>query len=124
VVLGLEEVGEALVSEHLTGGVDGVDDTVGEEDDEVAGARGEGELLVFGVGEEAEGEAFSLDGADGGWFGGIGAGGDEEWLNGACIGDLEGLVAVVPEGQEHCDVLGVELALLELVVECDEHRRG
>ncbi len=54
----------------------------------------------------------------------VGVGGDEERLDGACIRDLKGLVAVVPYGHEHRDVLGVELALLELVVECGEHRSG
>ena len=48
-------------------------------------------------------------------------GGDEERLNGACIGDLKGLVAVVPDAHEHGDVLGVELSLLKLVVERGEH---
>ena len=125
VVLGLEEFGETLVAEHVAGGVDGVDDTVGEEDDEVARLRGEGELFVLGVGKEAEGEAFGLNGADGGGFARIGGvGGDEEGLDGAGVGDLEGLVAVVPDGHEHGDVLRVELALLELVVECGEHGRG
>ena len=61
----VKDFGEALVSEHLSGGVLGVYDAVGEEDDEVSGAGGEGELFVFGVGEEAEGEAFCLDGFDG-----------------------------------------------------------
>ncbi len=124
VVLGLEEFGETLVAEHVAGCVDGVDDAVGEEDDEVAGAGGEGELFVLGVGEEAEGEAFGLDGADAGRLGCVGVDGDEEGLDGAGVGDLEGLVAVVPDGHEHGDVLGVELALLELVVECGEHGCG
>ena len=115
---------ETFVAEHLAGGVDGVDDAVGEEDDEVAGAGGEGELFVLGVGEEAEGKAFGLDGADAGGLGGVGVGGDEEGLDGAGVGDLEGLVAVVPDGHEHGDVLGVELALLELVVEGGEHGCG
>ena len=125
VVLGLEEFGETLVAEHIAGGVDGVDDAVGEEDDEVAGLCGEGELLVFGIGKEAEGEAFGLNGADGGGLARIGwVGGDEEGLDGAGVGDLQGLVAVVPDGHEHGDVLGVELALLELVVERGEHGCG
>ena len=125
VVLGLEEFGETLVAEHVAGGVDGVDDAVGEEDDEVAGLGGEGELFVLGVGKEAEREAFGLNGADGGGLAGIGGvDGDEEWLDGAGVGDLEGLVAVVPDGHEHGDVLGVEFALLKLVVECGEHGCG
>src|ERR1700733_916445 len=61
VVLRLEELSEAFVAEHLIGGVDGVYNAVGEEDDEVAGASGEGKLLILGVGEEAQGEAFSLN---------------------------------------------------------------
>ncbi len=124
VVLGFEELGEPLVAEHLACGVDGVDDAVGEEDDEVAGAGGEGELLVFGVGEEAKGEAFGLNCADAGWLGGVGIGLDEERLDRASVGDLEGLVAVVPDGHEHGNVLRVELALLELVVERGKHRCG
>jgi hypothetical protein len=40
VILRFEEMGEAFISEHIAGGVDGVDDTIGEEDDEVTGARG------------------------------------------------------------------------------------
>ena len=59
---GFENLGESLVAEHLALGVLGVEDAVGEEDDEVAGAGGEGELFVLGVGEEAEWEAFGLDG--------------------------------------------------------------
>ena len=51
-------------------------------------------------------------------------GSDEERLDGAGVGDLEGLVAVVPDGHEHGDVLGVELALLKLVVEGGEHGCG
>ena len=39
-VLGLEKLSESLVAKHIAGGVDGVDDAVGEEDDEVAGAGG------------------------------------------------------------------------------------
>ena len=54
----------------------------------------------------------------------VGVGGDEERLDGAGVGDLEGLVAVVPDGHEHGDVLGVELALLKLVVEGGEHGGG
>ena len=72
---GLEDLGEALVAEHLAGGVVGVDDAVREEDDEVAGPGGEGELLVLGVGEQAEGKAFGLNGltdmACGGGGGGL-----------------------------------------------------
>ena len=124
VVLGFEESGEALVAEHLSGGVDGVGDAVGEEDDEVAWAGGQGELFVLDVGEETEREAFGLDGADCGRLRRVGVGGDEERLHGAGVGDLEGLVAVVPDGHEHGDVLGVELALLELVVEGGEHDGG
>ena len=51
-------------------------------------------------------------------------GGDEEGLDGAGVGYLEGLVVVVPDGYEHGDVLGVEFALLELVVESGEHGGG
>ena len=64
VMLRLEELCETFIAEHVTGGVDGVNNAVGEEDDEVAGAGGEGELLILGVGEEAQGEAFNLNGAD------------------------------------------------------------
>ena len=125
VMLGFQELLKTVVAEHLAVCVDGVDDAVGEEDDEVAGAGGEGELFVFGVGEEAEREAFGLDGADGGRLSGVGGvGGDEERLDGAGVGDLKGLVAVVPDGHEHGDVLGVELALLKLVVECSKHGGG
>ena len=53
-----------------------------------------------------------------------GIGRDEERLDGAGVGDLECLVGVVPDGHEHGDVLRVELALLELVVERGEHGRG
>ena len=88
VVLGLEEFRETLVAEHVAGGVDGVDDAVGEEDDEVAGAGGEGELFVFGVGKEAEGEAFGLDGADGGWLGRVG------WLTATKRGWTEPALAI------------------------------
>ena len=106
VVLGFEELAEAFFAEHLTFCVDGVDDAVGEEDDEVAWAGGEGELFILGVGEETEREAFGLDGADRGGLGGVGGvNRDEERLNGAGVGDLEGLVAVVPHGHEHGDVL-------------------
>ena len=49
----LEDLGEALVAEHVAGGVLGVYYAIGEEDDEVAGAGGEGELFVLGAGEEA-----------------------------------------------------------------------
>ena len=122
VVLGFEELLEAVVAEHVAGGVDGVDDAVGEEDDEVAGAGGESELFVFGVGKEAERETFGLNRAHGGGLASVrGVGGDEERLDGAGVGDLEGLVAVVPDGHEHGDVLRVEFALLELVVERREH---
>ncbi len=51
-------------------------------------------------------------------------GGDEERLDGAGVGDVEGAVGVVPEGDEHGDVLGGELALLELVVEGGEQVCG
>ena len=37
---------------------------------------------------------------------------------------LEGALRVVPEGDEHGDVLGVELALLELIVEGGEQLGG
>jgi hypothetical protein len=57
---------EALGAEHIALGVERVDDAVGEEDEDVAGLGGEGELLVLGLGEEAEGEAF---GGDGGYDG-------------------------------------------------------
>ena len=50
--------------------------------------------------------------------------GDEDGLDGAGVGYLEGLVGVVPDGHEHGDVLGVEFALLELVVEGAEHGGG
>ena len=124
-VLRFEELFEAFVAEHLAGGVDGVDDAVGEEDDEIAGARGEGELFVLGVGEEAEGKAFGLNGADGRRLRGVGVVcGDEERLDGTGVGDLKSLIAIVPYGHEHGDVLGVEFALLELVVEGGEHGCG
>src|ERR1700722_6818078 len=63
-MLRFEELSEAFVAEHLIGGVDGIYDAVGEEDDEIARAGGEGKLLILCVGEEAKGEAFSLNGAD------------------------------------------------------------
>ena len=124
VVLRFEKFGETLVAEHVAGGVYGVDDAVGEEDDEVAWPGGEGELFVFSVGKEAEREAFGLNGSDGGGLGRVGVDGDEEGLDRAGVGDLEGLVAVVPGGHEHGDVLGVELALLQLVVKSCEHLCG
>ena len=84
--LRFEELSETLVAEHLAVGVYRIDDAVREEDDEVAGLGGEGELFVLGVGKEAKREAFSLDGSDGGGVGYAGVGGDEERLDRACIG--------------------------------------
>ena len=88
VVLGLEKFDEAFVAKHLACTVDRVDDAVGEEDDEVAGLGGEGELFVFGVGEHAEGKAFGLDGTDSGGLIRVGVGGDKEGLDGSGVCDL------------------------------------
>ena len=123
--MGLEELAEPFFAKHVAFGVDGIDDAVREKDDEVARAGGEGELFVFGVGKEAQGKSFGLDGADRRRLSGVrGIGGDKEWLDRACVRDLEGLIAVVPDGHEHGDVLRVELALLKLVVESLEHLCG
>ena len=96
--LGFEESGEAFVTKHLACAVDGVDDAVGEEDDEVAGAGGQSELFIFGVGEHAEGEAFGFDGD------GLTAAAEDR-LHGAGVGDLQCLVLIIPEGKKHDDVL-------------------
>jgi hypothetical protein len=121
-VLGLKQLGKPFVAEHLAGGIFSVDDAVGEEDDEVAGASGKGELLVFDVWKEAQGKAFGLNGAYSGGLAEVSIGGNEEWLDGAGIGNLERLVAVVPYRHEHRNVLRVELAFLKLIVESSEHR--
>ena len=121
----LEQGAEAIGAVHFAVDIFGVDDAVGEEDDEVSGAGGEGLLVVGDAGEEAEGEAFDVDRADVYGVGEVGAGGaDEERLDGAGVGDAEGAVGVVPEGDDHGDVLGVELALLELLVEGGEELGG
>ena len=52
VVLGFEKLFQAVVAEHVAGGIDGVNDSVGEEDNEVARAGGQGELFVLGIGDE------------------------------------------------------------------------
>jgi hypothetical protein len=128
----LEEGGETLWTELLAAGVDGVGDAVGEEEDEVSGREVEGGFVVGGDGEETEGEAFDLERGDlagvqhgralvGG--GRLGAG-DQHGLDGAGVGDAKGAGAVIPEGDEHGDVLGVEAALLELGVEEGEEVRG
>jgi len=121
VTLAFEDGVETFVAEHFAFRVDGVDDAVGEEDDDIAGLCGEGELFVLGVGEESQGEPLRLDGAYVRPGGGVG---DEDGLHGAGVGDLQGLVRVVPDGHQHGDVLGVELALLQLVVEGGEHGGG
>src|SRR6185312_10401712 len=56
----LEYLLQALAAEHLVLGVFGVGYAVGEEDDQVAGLGGKGELFVGGVGEEAQRKAFRL----------------------------------------------------------------
>src|SRR5271170_1665838 len=88
--LRFEELLEPVVAEHLFVSVNGVDDAVGEEDDEIAGLGGEGELFVFSVGEEAKREAFGVDCANGGSLRHIDrVGRDEERLHRAGVGDLE-----------------------------------
>src|SRR6185437_16324580 len=55
---------EAVVAEHFAVVVLGIGYAVAEEEDGVAGLGGEGEFLVLDAGEEAEREAFGLDGFD------------------------------------------------------------
>ena len=50
--------------------------------------------------------------------------GDEQRLHRTSVGDLECLVGVVPDGHQHGDVLRVEFALLELVVERGQQGGG
>ena len=111
---GTEERGETLVAVHVVLVVFSVENAVGQEDDNVAGLGGDGELLIGDVGKEAEGKAFSLD--DNGL-----AGTAKERLDGTGVGDLEGLVFIVPESEKKRDVLRIELALLEPVVEQGHH---
>ena len=105
VVVAGDGVGEA-VTEGFLGIIFGVGDAVAEEVDGVAGAHGEADFFVLGLGEHAEGEAFDADGFD---F----ALAAEDGLNGAGVCDLEGEVLVVPDGVEHGDVLGIKAALVE-----------
>jgi len=123
--MALEQGAEAIGAVHVAVDVFGVEDAVGEEDEEVAGLGLDGLLLVGDAGEEAEGEAFDGDGADVDGVGEIGVtGGDEEGLDGAGVGDAEGAIPIVPERDEHGDVLGGELAFLELLVERGEEVGG
>ena len=48
----------------------------------------------------------------------------EDGLHSAGVRDLQRLVFVVPESEKHDDVLRIELALLERVVEQGKHRSG
>src|SRR5579871_1157771 len=112
--LSLQHRIEASVAEHVARGVYSVHDAIREEDDQVARTSRERELFIFRVRKESEREAFRLNGLD---LWPFGSHGDEERLNRAGIGDLQGLVRVVPNGEEHRHVLGVELAFLKLVVE-------
>ena len=102
---------QAVVSEHFFFVVLHVGDAVAEEDDGVAGLCGEPEFFVFDIWEEAEGEAFGFDGF---YFA---SAADRPRLRGSGVGDLERAVIVVPDRVEHDDVLGVELALLQRIVE-------
>ena len=112
-----DDLHEQLVAKHISGGVLRVGDAVAEEDDRVAGLGGEAELFVLRFGKHAQRKAFGVHGLD---F----AAAAEERLGRAGVGDLQGLVVVVPHRVEHGDILRVEAALLERIVELPQHRRG
>ncbi len=101
---------KSIVAEHLLVCVLSVDDAIAEKNDGIAGLGGKAELLVFDVGKHAERDAFGIHGGD---F----AGAAEERLDRSCVGDLQGLIGVVPNGKEHGHVLGVDAALLQRIVQ-------
>ena len=78
---GGEDGGETVAAEGFAGEALRVGDAVGDEDDAVAGVGVDGELLVLGLLEHAEGEAGGEDGGD------LAGGGDVERLGGAGVGD-------------------------------------
>ena len=117
IAAGAEQAGEAFLAVHFFLLVFGVENAIGDEDDGVAGLGGDAEFLVGDVGKHAQRKAF---GSDGDRL----AGAAEDGLHGAGVGDLQGLVLVVPEREEHGDVLRIELALLQSVVEQGEHCGG
>ena len=93
-----------------------VQNSIGDKDDGVAGLRGHVELFVGDIGKHAQRKALGLDRERL-------AGAAEDGLHGAGVGHLQRLVLIVPEREQHGDVLRFELALLQRVVEHGQHLR-
>ena len=94
----------------------GVEDAVGDENNGVAGFGCDIDFLVHDVGKQSQRETLGADGE------GL-ASATKDGLDCPGVGYSEGLVVVVPEREEQRDILRLEFALLESVIEGSQHLR-